>query len=218
MSFRGRPRGAPTKPAAKPTFVQSDTCGAFLVDGGVSVRTLTPKDCEIQVTLANGDVLTSTASFKALPNCCTPGLSLASASPFQTAKASQRDAAAPDGSQSALLLDEWWYPECGTPANNGPDTCRPVQLIAASSFPPGSPAVLQSFVTSPPWAMCPRSPRIRDCRTPALRGAQSRPRSGRSRPSPSERRPEGTECLENPTDTATAFAKDVATLLGAPLN
>jgi hypothetical protein len=116
---------------AKPTFVESDHCGSFLVTGGVSLITSTPQDCEIQVTLANGDVLTTTATFKALPNCCTPGLTFASASPFKTLKAGARDAAAQDDAQDVLLSNEWWYPECGTPANNCPETCGPVQLSTA---------------------------------------------------------------------------------------
>ena len=46
----------PTDLPALPTYVESDTCQAVLAPGGLSVRTSTPKDCKIQVTLANGEV------------------------------------------------------------------------------------------------------------------------------------------------------------------
>jgi hypothetical protein len=115
---------------ALPTFVDSDTCQAFLARGGVSVRTQTPKDCKIQVTLANGEVLTTTASFEPLPICCSSGFILAATSPFQASNTGAPDAAPHDGSHDARF-EEWWYPACGTPANNCPETCAPVQVIAA---------------------------------------------------------------------------------------
>jgi hypothetical protein len=111
---------------ALPTFVESDTCGAYLVPGGVSVSTSTPKDCKIQVTLANGEVLTSTVSFKPLAS----DFILAGASPFQTSNIGAGGAAPQDASRVPGFA-EWWYPECGTPANNCPETCAPVQVVAA---------------------------------------------------------------------------------------
>jgi hypothetical protein len=116
---------------AVPTFVLSDTCQAFLAGGGVVVRTSTPKSCNIEVTLANGEVLTTTASFEPRPACCSSGLVLAAASPFQTTNAGPPTGTSPDAASNPRF-DEWWYPECGTPATNGcPETCGPVKLIAA---------------------------------------------------------------------------------------
>jgi hypothetical protein len=107
---------------ARPTFVESDTCQAYLVPSGVSVGTSTPKDCQVQVTLANGEVLTSTASFKPLAS----GFILAGASPFQVS-----NTGAPQDASRVAGFGEWWYPECGTPANSCPKTCAPVQVVAA---------------------------------------------------------------------------------------
>jgi hypothetical protein len=115
---------------ALPTFVLSDTCQAFLAKGAVNVSTSTLKDCKIQVTLANGEVLTSIASFEPLPICCPGGgIKLAAASHFQASNTGAPDAAQ-DASHDARF-EEWWYPECGTPANSCPETCAPVEVIAA---------------------------------------------------------------------------------------
>jgi hypothetical protein len=116
---------------ALPTFVESDTCQAFLVPGGVSIRTIpvgtsAPMNCKIQVTLANGEVLTSTVSFMLM----TSDYILAGASPFQVWNPGARDAAQQDAFQVAGF-GEWWYPDCGTPANNCPETCFPAQVVAA---------------------------------------------------------------------------------------
>jgi hypothetical protein len=146
------PRATPTQPACKcppsgnsvvqlpanlpadPTFVESDTCQAFLARGGISLHTETKENCKIQVTLANGEVLTSTAAFEPLPDCCGGGFFLTFASPFQASNIGAPDAAARDGSADGAAdarFAEWWYPECGTPANNCPETCAPVKVLAA---------------------------------------------------------------------------------------
>jgi hypothetical protein len=120
----------PLNPPAAPTFALSDTCIAFLAPGGVAVRTSTPEACTVQVTLANGEVLTSTVTFAPRPACCTSGLSVAAASPFRASNIGPRDAS-PESESEDRFFEEWWYPECGTQANNCPATCTPARLIAA---------------------------------------------------------------------------------------